>query len=97
VNTENLLQPLGLIAITMIGGALLLALGAAFILGVLIIGALCLLEWLHSRRLLGGIAFGLLLAAVVMHFSGCTTPPVRDPRDPEIWHPTSPAYYPLPR
>ena len=42
----------------------------------------------------------LILAAVAaLLFAGCATPAPapRDQRDPEVWRPTTPAVYPLPR
>jgi hypothetical protein len=40
------------------------------------------------------------LAAITLALGACSTPsapPTRDPRDPEVWRPTTPAVYPLPR
>lgn len=42
----------------------------------------------------------ILAALAALLFAGCTSAPSqapRDPRDPDVWRPTAPAVYPLPR
>ncbi|MBI5770794.1 MAG: hypothetical protein HZA93_23660 [Verrucomicrobia bacterium] len=94
MSADDVFQPLG----DLVMGAV--ALGFFVLVAVVCVVALAF-DWLHESRLLGRVAFGVMVVLVVLHFAGCATPPrpasPSDPRDPEIHRPAKPGNYPLPR
>jgi len=71
---------------------------------VVMFAAACVLwpfERLNNRGWLGPITVGALIVWLAVSLAGCATAPTsapsRDPRNPDIWRPTAPAVYPLPR
>jgi hypothetical protein len=65
------------------------------------VAALVLVLWavetLQSARWLGPLICGAAIAYALVTAAGCASPMPRDPRDPDVWRPTTPAVYPLPR
>jgi apolipoprotein N-acyltransferase len=87
---DDVFQPLGDLVLGLVGVVVIIA--------ILAVAAVALaLDWMQRQKLLGPIAFAVMVFAVLVHFTGCATPPAHDPRDPEVWRPTAPARYPLPR
>jgi hypothetical protein len=87
--TETLVQSVGDVVVTVLFLAWFVA---AATTGLIVLA----IDAANDRRWLGPIALGLLLGALLVQLTGCASP-ARDPRDPEIWRPTTPAAYPLPR
>lgn len=97
ITSDDVFQPLGDVVLGLLAVPFVFSLVALLAAAVVVSLAFNLCEWLQKQRVLGPAAFVVLVLVVVLHFTGCSTAPVRDPRDPEIWRPSAPARYPLPR
>lgn len=94
ITVDDVFQPLGDIVLAFIGLVSIALIISASALA-------CVFDWLQERRFLGPATFGVMVAVVLLQLVGCASAPAPtrtgDPRDPEVWRPTAPAVYPLPR
>lgn len=99
LTAEDVFQPLGEIAFGVALIGFVVGIAAVLLTGLACFAAVLALEWLHEHRVLGPIACAGMIAAVVLHFTGCASAPRHssDPRNPDVWRPSAPAVYPLPR
>lgn len=101
LTSDDVFQPLGDIALGFASIGIVLGFVALVIAALLVWAISEALEWLQEQRFLGPITFAVMVAVVLLHLVGCASTPTPtrtgDPRDPEIWKPTAPAVYPLPR
>ena len=97
LTSDDVFQPLGDVVLGCLAVPFVFGLLALLLAAVVVSLAYSLCEWLQIQRVLGPVAFAVMVVVVLLHFTGCSTAPARDPRDPEVWHPTAPARYPLPR
>ncbi len=97
LTSDDVFQPLGDVVLGLIAVPFFVGIFALLAAAVVVCLAFNLCEWLQKQRVLGPVAFAGIVVVVLLHFTGCSTAPVRDPRDPEVWRPAAPANYPLPR